>query len=33
MELDLEYIERWSFWLDLRILFATLPAVLQGNGA
>jgi exopolysaccharide biosynthesis polyprenyl glycosylphosphotransferase len=33
MELDLEYIERWSFWLDLRILFATLPAVLQGSGA
>ena len=33
MELDLEYIERWSFWLDLRILFATLPVVLQGNGA
>ncbi len=33
MELDLEYIERWSFWLDLRILFATLPVVFQGNGA
>ncbi len=33
MQLDLEYIERWSFWLDLRILFSTLPVVLQGNGA
>lgn len=33
MALDLEYIARWSFWLDLRILFATLPVVFQGNGA
>ena len=32
MQLDLEYIERWSFWLDLRILLATLPVVFQGNG-
>lgn len=27
VELDLEYIERWSVWLDLYILFRTVPAV------
>jgi lipopolysaccharide/colanic/teichoic acid biosynthesis glycosyltransferase len=25
--LDKEYIERWSVWLDLRIMFATVRAV------
>ncbi len=33
MELDREYIENWSFWLDLRILFMTIPAVLFRRGA
>jgi exopolysaccharide biosynthesis polyprenyl glycosylphosphotransferase len=28
MKLDLEYIDQWSFWLDLRILFQTVPVVL-----
>lgn len=27
VEFDLEYIERWSVWFDLYILFRTLPAV------
>ena len=30
MELDMEYIDKWSLWLDLKILVQTLPAVLQG---
>jgi exopolysaccharide biosynthesis polyprenyl glycosylphosphotransferase len=30
---DLEYIDRWSLALDLRILFKTIPAVLRGTGA
>jgi lipopolysaccharide/colanic/teichoic acid biosynthesis glycosyltransferase len=31
--LDLEYIERWSLGLDLRILLRTVPVVLRGHGA
>jgi exopolysaccharide biosynthesis polyprenyl glycosylphosphotransferase len=27
-ELDLEYVRRWSLWLDLRILLKTIPVVL-----
>ena len=30
---DLEYIERWSFWLDLKILVLTLPAVWSRRNA
>ena len=33
MELDLEYIDKWSFWLDLRIMLKTVPAVFTGRGA
>lgn len=33
MELDLEYIDRCSIWLDLKILIRTIPAVLKGSGA
>ncbi|KPJ65843.1 MAG: hypothetical protein AMJ43_09855 [Coxiella sp. DG_40] len=30
---DLWYINNWSFWLDMRILLWTVPAVLKGKGA
>jgi len=33
MTLDLEYIDSWSPWLDLKILARTLPVVLSGRGA
>jgi lipopolysaccharide/colanic/teichoic acid biosynthesis glycosyltransferase len=33
VRLDLEYIERWSVWLDLRILLRTVVVVLHGRGA
>jgi exopolysaccharide biosynthesis polyprenyl glycosylphosphotransferase len=29
---DLEYIDRWSFWLDLKIIARTVPAMLSGEG-
>ncbi len=31
--LDLKYIDNWSFWLDLKILLMTVPAVLFSRGA
>ena len=31
--LDLWYVEHWSFWLDIRILFTTLWKVISGKGS
>jgi len=33
MELDMQYIDEWSLWLDVEILFKTIPAVLWGEGS
>ena len=33
VQMDVDYIESQSFWLDLKILFLTVPAVLTGKGA
>jgi len=33
ISLDLQYIEYWSLWLDLKILLSTIPAVLRGEGS
>jgi len=33
MNMDLEYIDKWSLGLDIKILLKTIPAVLSGKGA
>jgi exopolysaccharide biosynthesis polyprenyl glycosylphosphotransferase len=33
VRLDLEYIDNWSLWLDMKILWRTVPVVLGGVGA
>ncbi|GIV61834.1 MAG: hypothetical protein KatS3mg044_0700 [Rhodothermaceae bacterium] len=33
LELDIEYVERWSLALDLKLLWRTIPVVLKGEGA
>jgi lipopolysaccharide/colanic/teichoic acid biosynthesis glycosyltransferase len=29
--LDLSYIDRWSLWLDIKILARTVPAAIEGR--
>jgi exopolysaccharide biosynthesis polyprenyl glycosylphosphotransferase len=31
--LDLQYVDSWSLWLDVKLLLQTVPAVLTGTGA
>jgi len=33
VELDVQYIESQSLWVDIKVLFKTIPAVLIGKGA
>jgi len=33
VNLDRDYIEQWSLWMDLQILLLTVPAVLRRKGA
>ena len=33
VRMDLEYIDKWSLWLDFKILVRTVPAVVSGRGA
>ncbi len=33
IEMDLDYIRRQSMWLDVKLLFLTVPAILSGRGA
>lgn len=31
IQLDMEYIQNWSIWLDIKIMLGTIPAVLNGR--
>jgi exopolysaccharide biosynthesis polyprenyl glycosylphosphotransferase len=33
MKMDLEYLDHWSLWLDIKILIKTIPAVFFSHGA
>ena len=33
VKLDMQYIDDWSIFLDIKILFKTIPAVMKGDGA
>lgn len=33
MDLDIRYIHEQSWWMDMKILFLTLPTILSGKGA
>ena len=30
---DMWYVNNWSMWLDINILFQTIPVVVRGKGA
>ena len=32
MDMDLDYIDRWSLWLDILVILKTIPAVFLGRG-
>ena len=33
IQLELYYVQNWSFWLDIKILIKTVAVVLKGSGA
>jgi exopolysaccharide biosynthesis polyprenyl glycosylphosphotransferase len=33
MALDVEYIDRWSLWLDLKLILETIPTIFKGMGS
>jgi lipopolysaccharide/colanic/teichoic acid biosynthesis glycosyltransferase len=33
LEMDMVYIQNRSYWLDLKLMLKTLPAVLSADGA
>ena len=33
VKLDMQYIDTWSIFMDIKILFKTIPAVMKGDGA
>jgi len=33
MDLDVQYVNQWSFWLDVKLILLTIPAMLMQRGA
>jgi len=33
LKYDLDYINYYSFWLDIKIMLMTIPAIFKGEGA
>ncbi len=33
LQMDVDYVEQWSLWLDLKLLLKTIPVVISGKGA
>ena len=33
VNLDMQYIDHWSIFMDVKILLKTIPAVMKGDGA
>jgi lipopolysaccharide/colanic/teichoic acid biosynthesis glycosyltransferase len=33
VRLDIEYLEKQSFWLDVKVILLTIPAIITGKGA
>jgi exopolysaccharide biosynthesis polyprenyl glycosylphosphotransferase len=33
VNLDIEYIDNWSLWMDIAIIIKTIPAMMRGQGA
>jgi lipopolysaccharide/colanic/teichoic acid biosynthesis glycosyltransferase len=33
VRLDMHYVRNWTIWLDLQLIWQTIPAVLRGRGA
>jgi len=33
LEYDIEYVKKWNFWLDIKILFKTVKVVFSGKAA
>ena len=32
VKMDLEYIDNWNIWLDIKILLKTIPTIINGSG-
>ena len=32
VKMDLEHIDNWNIWLDIKILLKTIPTIMKGSG-